>query len=96
MTSLGKLIYTEEFVRDGKHYHRSVFAPLMVRVNSDFAWIGTDARVFAGNEYAAQHATNQPDWKEKGKVFIYPDGYDHGFLLEAGDYQFVEWKGGGR
>jgi hypothetical protein len=33
--SLGKLIYTEEFVRDGKHYHRSVFAPLMVRVNSD-------------------------------------------------------------
>jgi hypothetical protein len=52
--------------------------------------------VIAGNEYAAQHATNQPDWKEKGKIFIYPDGYDHGFLLGAGDYQFVEWKGGGR
>ena len=83
--SFGKLLYTEEFTRNGVHYHRSVFAPLMVRVNDNFAQLGTDVRLMTGKDYPAQHATNQPDWKERGSVFV------NGLLLHREDYKIVEW-----
>lgn len=36
--------------------------------------------------YPAIHATNQPDWEERGAIFV------EGILLERGDYAVVEGK----
>ena len=44
--------------------------------------------------YIAIPATNQPDWKEKGKVFVSfaDDGEDPSILLEADDYTTIQTK----
>lgn len=40
--------------------------------------------------YEAVHATNQPDWKEKGKIFVdSPNGAPEMLLME-GEYEIVE------
>ena len=48
----------------------------------------------AGRLYPATHATNQPDWKAKGKIFVafngaVPDGESDSILLDALDYDRV-------
>lgn len=45
--------------------------------------------------YPAIHATNQPDWKAKGKIFVSYDPADtmregDSILLENGDYTIIE------
>ena len=39
--------------------------------------------------YDAVHATNQPDWKKQGKIFVESPGNAPELLLEKGDYEIV-------
>jgi len=45
--------------------------------------LGTSIKLSSSRTYWAEYATNQPDWKEKGKVFI------NGVLLESGEYEVI-------
>jgi hypothetical protein len=41
--------------------------------------------------YEAVHATNQPDWEKRGKVFIeFPDAPGNSILLDSADYTIIE------
>ena len=58
----------------------------------DYKLLGTDIRVTAGKVYDAVPASNQPDYKEKGKIFITNAENDVtglGFLFETGEYTGV-------
>jgi hypothetical protein len=41
-----------------------------------------------GRRYSAVHATNQPEWKEKGKVFA-EKANGESILLEREDYKVI-------
>lgn len=58
--------------------------------NHDFKLLGTD-QTFPQGKYRAIDATNQPNWKERGAVFIVnANGCD--LLLERGDYTIVRYN----
>ena len=40
--------------------------------------------------YEAVHATNQPNWKEEGKIFVDGPGGAPEMLLVSGEYTIVE------
>jgi hypothetical protein len=74
-----------------------------VKPLDDFHLAGTQIRLDKTKTYWAMHATNLPDWKAKGKVFLQVerDGspavkadleHADGFLLQGGDY----WRTMGR
>lgn len=57
---------------------------MKIKTKSTFKLLGT-SQVFPMGEYIAIPATNQPDWKKEGKVFIYNEnGCD--LLLTREDY----------
>lgn len=49
-----------------------------------FKLLGTSIQLDKNKTYTASHATNQPDWKEKGLVFV------DGVLLAKGEYEIVK------
>ena len=60
--------------------------------------LGTNIELQAGVPHRAEDATNQPDWKSKGLLFVYENGSDLGdcraILLGRDDYRRA--KGGAR
>ena len=42
--------------------------------------------------YDFQPATNQPDWKKKGKIFVYEDEDGESIMLEKGEYEITDGK----
>lgn len=53
----------------------------------NYKLLGTDIVLDARKTYSFSHATNQPDWKEKGLIFIHEREDDPvGVLLERGEY----------
>jgi hypothetical protein len=50
--------------------------------------LGTEIVVHKGRIYKAVIATNQPDYKEAGKIFIVKSNGDS-ILLKKGEYQIV-------
>jgi len=42
--------------------------------------------------YDFQSATNQPDWKKKGKIFVYEDEDGESIMLEKGEYEITDGK----
>ena len=71
---------------------------MKVRPNGDFRMAGTGPdyiRLDKTKVYRAIHAKNQPDWEEKGKIFVLGAENDNcsgggiGFLLEKGEYEIV-------
>jgi hypothetical protein len=46
-------------------------------------------RFYKGRTYSAIPATNQPEYKEKGKVFVIKWNNPEGLLIEKGEYQIV-------
>jgi len=60
--------------------------------------LGTDIKLEAGVPHRAEDATNQPDWKAKGLLFVHENGSDlddcRCILLGRDDYRRA--KGGAR
>lgn len=54
----------------------------IVRINSTMKLLGTSIAVEPGI-YVSRDATNQPDWEEKGKIFV------REILLERGEYEDI-------
>jgi hypothetical protein len=61
-----------------------------------FRLLGTDIALKAGVPHRAIDATNQPEWKAKGLLFVYENGSDmddcRSILLGRGEYRRA--KGG--
>lgn len=56
----------------------------------NYKLLGTDIVLDCTKTYSFSHATNQPDWEEKGLIFIYEREDDPvGVLLERGEYLIV-------
>ena len=65
---------------------------MRVQPLNDFRMLGTQIHVSKDKVYDAIHATNQPNWKERGLIFIVGaegDSTDLGFLLDKTDYTVV-------
>ncbi len=55
--------------------------------------LGTGIKLDSKKTYRAVPAINQPEYKEKGKIFILENGTEinsFGVLLEAGEYHIVK------
>jgi|DEB0MinimDraft_4_1074332.scaffolds.fasta_scaffold89992_2 hypothetical protein len=60
---------------------------MTIQTNCDFKLLGTDQKFPAG-KYRAINATNQPNWQERGAVFIVnANGCD--LLLDSEDYTVI-------
>jgi len=61
---------------------------MQIRPKENYKLLGTGIELNKERIYYAMHATNLPDWKEKGKIFV-QDDRNFGFLLEAGEYEIL-------
>lgn len=58
---------------------------LTIRPNEDFQLVNIRAsRLSKTRTYGARYASNQPDWEQKGKIFVKE------ILLERGEYTIVK------
>ena len=56
----------------------------------NYKLLGTGIVLDHTKTYGFSHATNQPDWEEKGLIFIHERAHDPvGVLLERGEYVLV-------
>lgn len=64
---------------------------MRIQPHLSYRLLGTDLVLIAGKTYEAEHATNQPDWEEKGKIHVKPNpALEYTMLLERGEYCIVE------
>lgn len=66
---------------------------MRVRPLNDFKMLGSRISVSKDKVYDAIPATNQPNWEERGLIFIQGaegDTSDIGFLLDNTDYEVIE------
>jgi hypothetical protein len=68
---------------------------MKIKPNDDFTSLGlgyNSPKLDKSKVYDAVPATNQPDWEEKGKVFVSfnNDGQEPSMLLDKFDYQVIE------
>lgn len=68
---------------------------MIIQPKEDFRLLGMGCnfpKLDKNNHYQARLATNQPDWKEKGKVLVsfFNDSEEPSILLEEGDYNVIE------
>ena len=61
---------------------------MKIKPKENYKLLGTDIKLSKRHWYRAIDATNQPEWKEKGKVFALLGGSysNDSFLLERGEY----------
>lgn len=53
--------------------------------------LGTEIILDPTKVYECSHASNQPEWKDKGMIFIHERPVNPvGVLLERGEYDLVE------
>jgi len=57
---------------------------MTVKPLHNYKLLGTSIQLDYKKTYKASHAENQPDWEEKGLIFV------EGILLEAGEYVIVK------
>lgn len=62
---------------------------MQVRPLENYSLMGTNFVLDKTKNYEFIHATNQPDWEEKGKIFVFEDEDGPAILLEKGEYEFV-------
>ena len=60
-----------------------------IKPAASYKLTGTSIKLSKDKTYTACNATNQPDWEEKGKIFV-DDDYGFGFMLERGEYTVLE------
>lgn len=63
--------------------HESEPEPLMVKPLRNYKLRGTDIVLDKNRVYSASHATNQPEWQQKGKIFV------EEVLLSHGEYTVI-------
>ena len=66
---------------------------MKVKPLNDFKLLGTGIRLSKNKIYEAINATNQPNWKSRGLIFITNaegDSSEIGFLLDSTDYTIIE------
>lgn len=66
---------------------------MKVRPLGDFKMLGSCISVSKDKVYDAIHATNLPNWEERGLIFIQDaegDTTNLGFLLDQADYEVVK------
>ena len=66
---------------------------MRVRPLNDFKMLSTRISVSKDKVYDAIPATNQPDWEERGRIYIQSaegDTSGIGFLLDNTDYEVIE------
>lgn len=65
---------------------------MKVRPNENYRLLGTSIVLDNTKSYNYSHATNQPDWKEKGLIFVHESDEDDcvGVLLGTGEYEIVK------
>jgi hypothetical protein len=56
---------------------------MKVKPNESYKLLGTSTTLDKNRTYNADHATNQPDWEERGLIFV------EEILLEKGEYEIV-------
>lgn len=61
----------------------------LVRPILDFKFLGTDIRLDKNKTYLAIAATNQPEYKEKKKIFIFDSAFGWTPCLEVEDYETI-------
>jgi hypothetical protein len=64
---------------------------MTIQPKLDFRLLGTDWTLDHTQTYKATPATNQPDWQEKGKVFVSFDnnGQEPSILLDRSEYKII-------
>jgi hypothetical protein len=63
---------------------------MRVKPKRDYSLLGTSIVLDSTKVYDASHATNLPDWEERGLIFVHARDEDPvGVLLEAGEYEIV-------
>lgn len=56
-----------------------------------YVTVGTYHQLDKTKHYQACHATNLPEWKEKGKIFVsFADDGEASILLESGEYLVID------
>ena len=73
------------------NFRRSEFSEnpdAWIELKEESKLLGTDL-VFLAGKYQAQVATNQPDFKEKGKYFINHHTADASLLVESDEYELL-------
>ncbi len=68
---------------------------MKIRPNGNYKLLGTDIVLDKTKTYDAIVASNQPECKEKGLIFVINipgKNPDDGFLLERGEYEIVEME----
>lgn len=68
---------------------------MKIKPKMDYELSGTEIKMNKNKIYNAVPATNQPEWKKKGKIFAEVHGYPYGighFLLEKGEYTIIRKK----
>lgn len=67
---------------------------MIIKPHENYHMVGTDSnlRLDKTRNYVARPATNQPDWKEKGKVFVSfdDDSEEPSILLDKFDYDIIQ------
>ena len=64
---------------------------MKIQPHLSYRLLGTALILHSGKTYEAEHANNQPDWEEKGKIFVKPNpALEDTMLLERGDYTIIE------
>ena len=61
---------------------------MRVRPLENYKLLGTDIKLDKTKVYNAVHATNQPEWEDRGLIFV-DDDHHFGFLLSKEDYVVV-------
>jgi hypothetical protein len=61
---------------------------MRVRPLENYELLGTEIKLDKTKVYNAVPATNQPDWKAKGLIFV-DDDHHFGFLLSQTEYAEV-------
>ena len=58
---------------------------MRIKPKENYKLLGTDIVLNKNKTYKAMVASNLPEYKEKGKIFVYVKG-DYNFMLEKEDY----------
>jgi hypothetical protein len=64
---------------------------MKVKPKENYSLLGTAVVLDNTKVYTASHASNIPDWKEKGLIFVHESEDEDcaAILLESGEYEVV-------
>ena len=63
---------------------------MRIKPNRSYKLLGTTMKLDSRRIYPASHATNQPDWKARGAIFVFPGENFDSMLLVDGEYTITK------